>query len=224
MVITIQTTAQEFNFENFRHINVQGISTMEIVPNQIKVKATLKERYVGKDKIELTRIENTFNGVVAKHGISQDNISLDELTSSLQSYKKRKRDVLATKYFFIDFIDLNAAAAFMTDLSNSDIGSTILSKSHSDIIALRKEVKKDALKAAMEKASYLLKTANATRGKILRLVEIPSDEHNRYEKYQNFINGSNSYIEPEGLIGIVKNGLAPIVLSFGMDVTFEIVD
>lgn len=40
--------SQEFNFENYRHINVQGVSTMKVVPNQLKVKVVLQERYVGK--------------------------------------------------------------------------------------------------------------------------------------------------------------------------------
>lgn len=216
--------SQEFNFENYRHINVQGISTMEVIPDEIKVKVVLKERYIGKNKIELKIIEDKFNQILKNNDISENDVTLDKLISSLQSYKKRAKDVLATKYYFVDFRDLVVAAEFMTELAEVDIATNIFSKSHSKIIEYRKEVKKDALRAAIDKANYLLESAGSKRGKILRLIEIPSDDNNRYEKYQKFLRGSNSYIKPEGIIGVVESGLAPIVISFGMDATFEIID
>lgn len=222
--ITSISFSQEFNFENHRHINVQGISTMEVIPNQIKVKVVLAERYIGKNKVELKIIEDKFNQVLKSYAIPEKDVTLDKLTSSLQYYKKKSKDVLATKYYFVDFDDLSKAASFMTELSNSDIATNIFSKSHTKIVEFRKDVKKAALQAAIDKASYLLESAGEKRGKILRLIEMPSDDNNRYEKYQKFLSSSNSYIEPEGLVGVVKSGLAPIVISFGMDVTFEIID
>ncbi len=216
--------SQEFNFENYRHINVQGISTMEVIPDQIKVKVVLAERYKGKNKVELKIIEYKFNQILKNFAINESDVTLDKLTSSLQYYKKRSKDVLATKYYFVDFIDLTTAASFMAELSKADIATNIFSKSHSKILEYRKEVKKAALIAAMDKASYLLESAGEKRGEILRLIEIPSDDNNRYQKYQEFLSSSNSYIKPEGLVGVVQSGLAPIVISFGMDVTFAIVD
>ena len=221
VLCTLQLTAQNFDLENTRHISVTGRSMMEVVPDTIEIDVFLKEYYDGKQKIGLASLENTFFNLVKINGLSPDSYRVDSFANYREKYKKNREDVLAFKKYILVVNDSRVAAKLVLDLSRTDIRATISSKSHTNIIGYRKQVKKDALVAAQDKADYLLEAISVKRGRVLRVREVKEGESD-YQVYKRVRNGSNSMSYAEKEVTDTKNGLAPIIVTYEMEATFEI--
>jgi len=64
---TIQT--QNIQFTDVRNIQVIGKAELEIIPDEIKIEVTLKERYLGKTKVTLEELQKQFDEVINALGI-----------------------------------------------------------------------------------------------------------------------------------------------------------
>ncbi len=221
--ITHNIYAQQFEFSDMRHIDVRGTATMEVVPNIIKINVTLEERYVGKQKLDIAILDTKFKAITQDLNIDPINITLDEFSSDYSTYKKRKTDVFATKNYIVKLDDIVVATALLKQLNEADMESYLLSKSHTDIINYRKQVKASAVKATKEKANYLLESIDAKLGKLLRLKELINEDA-EYKRYRNAMRSSNSYRPSASTMSQILGGFDPIIVSYSMDATFEIID
>lgn len=223
ILFTFCTQAQQFDYENTRHISVTGRATMEVVPDIIQIEVYLNEYYKGKQKIGLTIIEAKFIDIIKMNGISPEQYNVDAFSSHKRRYKKKKEDVLAFKKFVVTLKDSKKAAALILELSDADIRASITSKSHTNMVELRKKVKVDALNAAKEKANYLLLGIDSNLGRVLRVKE-EAEEESDYDIYKRVRSSSNSINLVERQSIDAKNGLNPIIVTYKMSATFEIID
>lgn len=223
ILFTFCTQAQQFELNDVRHINVRGTATMEVVPNIIKINVKLEERYVGKQKLDIVILDAKFNSIIQGLKIDPKNITLDEFSSNYSTYKRKRADVFASKNYIVRLDDVTVAAQMLKQLNDSDFESFMFSKSHTDIISYRKQVKANAVKVSKEKAVYLLAAVDGKVGKLLRLKELVNEDA-EFKRYRSAMNGSNSYSPSASTMSRILGGFDPIIVSYSMDATFEIID
>lgn len=154
------------------YIEVVGTGEMEIVPDQIYISFTLKERFEGKTKIAIEDQEKEMKKKLMKLDIDLKDLQLADATSDFIKIKRKKTDVIASKDYLLKvsttgtlakvFEMLDEINAFNADIQRVD---------HSEITKFRKEVKIMAIQLAKEKAGYLLSGIGETVGKPLFIQE-----------------------------------------------------
>ena len=157
-----------------RSIEVKGSSEIEITPNEIFVNITLKEYKKGGDKIQLNQLESDLIAAIKKLGIGQENLRVENVNGYNWNWRKRKPDdFMASKTFILEVSNLKKMNDLVNKLDPEGLNSVnIKSYDHSDIEGYRKKVKIGAMKAAQEKATYLLGSVGAELGDLLEVQEV----------------------------------------------------
>ena len=154
------------------YIEVVGNGEMEIVPNEIYISFTLKERMDGKNKITIEEQEKELKKQLQKAGFDLNNLSLADASAGFVPVKRKKQEVLTAKNYIMKVATTTEVASVfdvldLVEALNADISRV----AHSEIEKYRKEVKILAVKAAKEKAGYLLEAVGETVGKPLMIQE-----------------------------------------------------
>lgn len=142
-------------------ISVSGSAEMEIIPDEIYIQADLREyEKKGSGKINIDVIKTKFLASCKASGIPDSLISVASYHGADQLYwlskKKKTPDMLAGISYIIKFSSAKKIDAFVENLDDEATqGFYIVKTSHSNIEALRKQLKIQAVKAAREKAVYL---------------------------------------------------------------------
>lgn len=157
-----------------RTIEVQGSSEIEITPNEIFVGITLKEYKKGGDKVSLDHLESTLVRSVKKLKIPEDNLRVNNIYGYNWDWRKKKADdFLGSKSFLLQVSDLKQMSNLIEMLDPEGLSNmNVNSYSHSDIESYRKQVKIGAMKAAKEKAAYLLESVGEEIGRVLEIQEV----------------------------------------------------
>jgi uncharacterized protein YggE len=154
------------------YIEVVGNGEMEIVPNEIYISFTLKERMDGKNKITIEAQEKELKTQLQKAGFDLANLSLSDASAGFVLVKRKKQEVLTSKNYIIKVATTTEVAAVFDVLDSVEaLNGDISRVAHSEIEKYRKEVKIMAVKAAKEKAAYLLEAIGETVGKPLMIQE-----------------------------------------------------
>ena len=153
-------------------IEVVGSGEMEIIPNEIYISFTLKERLDGKNKITIEFQEAEVKKQLQKAGFNLDKLSLADASSGIVTVKRKKQEVLASKNYVIKVATTKEIASVFEVLDTVEaLNADITKVAHSEIEKYRKEVKILAVKAAKEKAIYMLGAIDETVGKPLMIQE-----------------------------------------------------
>lgn len=155
-------------------IEVKGSSEIEITPDEIFVRITLKEYKKGGSKEDMNALESGLVKAVKKLDIPAENLTVENIYGYNWDWRKRKADdFLGSKSFILKVSDLKKMNDLVDLLDPEGLNNmNIQSYSHSNIEDYRKQVKIGAMKAAKEKATYLLECLDAKLGKILEVQEI----------------------------------------------------
>lgn len=154
------------------YIEVVGTGEMEIVPDQIYISFTLKERFEGKKKIELENQEKEMKKRMIKIGIDLNDLQLADASSDYVKIKRKKSDAIASKDYLLKVSSTSQVAQVFDLLDEIDaFNADIQRVDHSKITDYKKEVKMMAVKAAKEKAGYLLSAIDEKVGKPLFIQE-----------------------------------------------------
>ncbi len=154
------------------YIEVVGNGEMEIVPNEIYISFILKERMDGKNKITIESQETELKKQLQKAGFNLDKLSLADASSGFVTVKRKKQEVLTAKNYILKVATTTEVAAVFDVLDSVEALNADISRvAHSEIEKYRKEVKIMAVKAAKEKAGYLLEAIDESVGKPLMIQE-----------------------------------------------------
>lgn len=154
------------------YIEVVGSSELEIVPNEIYISFTLKERMDGKKKIEIETQEKELKKQLQKAGFDLANLSLADASANFVTIKRKNQEVLASKNFVMKVATTAEVASVFEVLDHVQaLNGDITRVAHSGIEKYRKEVKILAMKAAKEKAGYLLEAIDEKVGKPIMIQE-----------------------------------------------------
>lgn len=157
---------------NVPYIEVTGTAEKEVIPDEIFIGITMRERYEGKEKITVEAQEEKLKEALKAIGINLANFTLSDANADYIRVKWRSKDVITQKNYVLKVADANTVAKVFEQLDKLNIKEADIDKvSHSKIEELKKETRILAIKAAKEKADYLLNAIGEQTGKPLMVTE-----------------------------------------------------
>ena len=165
---------------NERYIEVTGTSEIEIVPDKIhyiiEIREYFEEEFDGKSKpeeyhtkVSLSQIEQDLRKTLAEAGITQDAIRMQEIGDY---WRKQGQDFLISKNFDITLTDFRQINEIVKRIDTKGIHTMRIGElENKDILAYHQKGKIEALKAAQQKATYLVEALGKKLGDVIRIVE-----------------------------------------------------
>ena len=178
LILTVAVFGQTTNAtkEEKSYIEVTGMAEKEIIPNEIYIAITIRERHEGKEKISIEKQEADLKEALKSIDVSLDNLFLSDANANYVRVKWTKKDVITKAEYILKVESALKVAKVFKKLDELKIVDAYISKvSHSKIIEFKKEVRIMAIKAAKEKADYLLEAIGEQRGNALKVYEVNSN-------------------------------------------------
>jgi uncharacterized protein YggE len=176
-----------------RVIEVSGSAERWITPDEFTFKITLNERMENKQKITIEQLETALRNELASLGVDvAKDLSIFDISSTYFRQKK-VRDVLGSKDYRLKLRDVNKISRLQDIADRLNVGKLdLIDTEHSQITQLRRETKMDAMKAARDKADYLLGSIGQRAGKPIYIKEEPDETpRSPYANYTSNTVGSN---------------------------------
>ena len=171
-------SAQEDN--NSRYIEVTGSSETEIIPDEIHFMITIKEYWQEEfekkskpedyqTKVPVNEIEHNLMSALKQAGIAPSDIQTKEVGDY---WRERGKDFLISKTFDIKLQNPDQINRIIQTVNTKGIQSMNIGElKNKDLQEYRKQGKIEALKAARQKADYLVAAMGQKLGNVLRIVE-----------------------------------------------------
>ncbi len=185
------------------YIEVDGFAEQTIVPDEIYIAIKIKERESGRDKVSVEQQVTDLQRALASLNIPQENLVTSDSRSDYVKIGWGKMGVISQGDYELKVSTANEVAQVFEKLDELNMDNARISRvSHSKIAEYRKETRVMAIKAAKEKADYLLEAIGQKTGIPLIVKENQALEHNR-SNYAN-VRGSINYPEEIYLNGASK--------------------
>lgn len=208
------------------NIEVTGTARQEVTPDEIYVSITLRERAEGKDKISIEEQETQLKKGIQDVGIPLELLSLSDTESDYIRISLGKKDVITSKMFSLKLGDAETVGEIFAKLDELKIQDAYISRvDHSQIVELKKELRIKAIKAAKDKADYLLNAIGEETGHAIVVREQNNDYYNNYNFNRNMYANSIQTIvreEEEDISGSPEIQFQKIKLEASIYVKFEI--
>lgn len=184
------------------YIEVTGTAERCVVPDEIYIGITIYDKYVHntREKVTIEEQELKLKEAIKTQGISLANLYLSDAASDYVKVNWKKSEVLTKKNFTLKVTDAVLVGKVFQELDRLEIKDARISKvSHSKMDSLRREVRIAAIKAAKEKADYMLAAIGEQTGKPLIVKENEpayyNSESNVYIRNSNSFSGSSNYTD-----------------------------
>jgi uncharacterized protein len=208
-----------------RLITVTGSAEMSIEPDEVEVSITI---YTERNNLE--KHETELMTICKKNGIPDSLLTFKSSlgyndwyhwywwwhyrssTTVYQTYKLK----ITSKTNFANFVkDLNKP--WVQDVAVS-------ATTNKDLQIYRKEVKKEAMRMAKEKASYLLEAIDEKLGSVISIDEVNSESDANYRYWgNNAVHASNSVISSSNVAANPElDGVSKIKLRYEVKAVFAI--
>jgi len=176
------TDAQIKDYKDVPNIEVTGTARMDIMPDEIYVFINLRERADGKDKISVEEQDKQLKKGLMDLAIDLENLTLSDSESDYVRISWRRKEVITTKSYSLKLATAKEVSEVFKKLDEIKIHDAYISRTeHSQIVELRKQLRIDAIKAAKEKADYLLNAIGEEAGHALEIRENQDNYYgNRY--------------------------------------------
>ncbi len=201
------------NKEERRYIEVTGKAELKVVPDEIYLSITLNEKDT-KDRRSLAELEKDLIKVLRKTNIPVENLSISGANSKLEKAFWTGKKIYARKNYILKLTSANNIGRLLKELEARKIANVNLFRvDNSQMEKYRKEVKIKAMKAAKDKADYLLQAIGERTGKPIFIQE------------RNYNRGyySNTAMELRGAAPMMKSGQPDYQLDFQkMTLNYEI--
>lgn len=220
--------------DNNKFIEVTGSAEMEVQPDEIvftiKYSEYWKEEFEkGKvytdyvTKISIEEIENSVFAELKSVGITKEQMILSDATSS-SIWVSEGKGFRKSKTISIILKDFGKVNEIMYTVKTKGVNYMSISElKNKDITNFRKQVKIEAIKAAKEKANYLLQSVGENIGKLLTVVELDNSNNNNYYypmRQQNSY--SNSIMTSSVTTSDNEVNVKKIKLKYEVKVKYEI--
>lgn len=154
------------------YIEVTGTAEKEIIPDEIYIGIVIREKYVGKIKTTIEEQEGKLKEALKTIGIDLANLYMSDVNADYIKISWQKKDLITKKNYSLKVSDATTAGKVFQVFEELEITDAYISKvNYSKMDSLLKEVKIMAIKAAKEKADYLLKAIGEQTGKPLIINE-----------------------------------------------------
>lgn len=173
LACTVSAQSGEKNFIDQNYIEVTGSSEMQVAPNLIYLSIFLSEKD-SKNKVSVADQEHQMITVLKELGIDpeQDLKVHDMFSNYYKHYGMGGQDVILSRSYELLVHDARTAMQVFTELEKVDISNVTVDRlDHTEIVAYRRLVKVDAVKAAKDKASALAEAIGQQIGRALYIQE-----------------------------------------------------
>lgn len=199
IISNIAIAQDQITKEEKPFIEVNGVAEQEIIPDQIYISIIIREKYENKEKITIESQEEKLKILLKEINIPTSNLYLSDANADYVKVKFRTKDVLTKKDYTLKVSNATAVGQVFQQLEKLEINDANVSKvSHSKIDSLRKEIRIAAIKAAKNKADYLLNAIGEQTGKPFIVRENSVLNENVYTRNLNRVsNYSNTRFSEE---------------------------
>lgn len=220
--------AQETNTAASRSIQVTGSAEMEVEPDEIRFIIGIEEYWLEefdknkefKDyetRVPIEEIEAELMKELSDLGFGEDKIIMLEAGNY---WRSRGKEFLRQKRYELTLDDVSQINLLTSQLETLGISYMRIGQlKNSNITEYRKQVKIEALKAAMEKGTYLLESIGKRLGEVISITEVDGDR-NYYWRSQS---AQSNTMMNSGDDGGVDN-IRKIRLRYEVRASFEIAD
>ncbi len=175
VALTIVTNAfgqANVNSDENPYIEVTGSASQEVIPDEIYINIVIREKYVNKEKLSIESQEEKLKTLLQEIGVDSKNLYISDANADYVKVKWRTKDVLTKKDYTLKVSTATTVGQVFQQLDKLEITDAFITKvNHSKIDSLKKEVKILAIKAAKNKADYLLVAIGEQTGKPLIVQE-----------------------------------------------------
>ncbi|HEV7348319.1 SIMPL domain-containing protein [Telluribacter sp.] len=221
---TVQLTQNQTN-----KIEVTGFAEMEITPDELYFTISLREYFKDeknqKDKVVINTLEKQLMKAVADAGLPKESLTVSGLGGYQNYWEKKKRPstFLESKQYQLKVSQPDKLDAILSGVDSRGIQYASISRvDHSQKEELKKEVKINALKAAKEKATYLLQAIDQKVGPVMEIREL---EDNMYYPQPVYAKANVRMMAAESAADAAPDSdldFQKIKLSYRMQAVFEI--
>ena len=153
---SFSSLGQQADREN-PYIEVEGFSETEVMPDEIFISIVLKERYEGRDKIEIIGQEEKMTAGLKEAGIDTKELVVSDMNGGYVRIKWAKKDVLASKEYLLKVKTAEEAGRVFQALEKLKIDDGRIDHVwHSQMDSLKIQLQKEAISNAHDKASNIL--------------------------------------------------------------------
>ncbi len=208
-------------------IEVTGQAEIEVAPDELYFSVSLKEYFEDeknqKNKVVITTLEKQLLDAVGKAGLPKENLTVTAIGGSQFSWEKKKKPAtfLESKQYELKVSTPEKLDGILSQLDSRGIAYAHISRvEHSRKEALKKEVKIMALKAAKEKATYLLEAVDERLGAVMEIRELED-----YQTYPQLYARTANMAKMEAAADVVTDSpveFRKIKFSYRMQTVFEI--
>jgi hypothetical protein len=205
------------------YIEVTGTAEKEIIPDEIYIAIVIREKYENKVKVTIESQEEKLKNALTTIGIDGSNLYLSDANADYVKIKWQRKDVLTKKDYLLKVTTATTVGKVFQKLEELEIWDAHISKvSHSKIDSFRREVKILAMKAAKEKADYLLNVIGERTGKAL-VVSESAYQNNLSQRSPNMIAATSAAVDSKfGSISNFEIQFEKIKLTASVYVKFAI--
>jgi len=197
LLVSNLTIAQNSEIDERRYIAVTGSAEVTVAPDEIELEIILREHTKSTD---LSSIESKFIDILKKHNIDIDEKQLMLGNSTYYWYywwRHYRKNTYTQKTYKIKLDSSTDFLSLVKDLDFEGVQSLRISNStNKNLQQLRREVKISALKAAKEKAMYLLESIDEKAGKVISIEEMPETQNHYRYRNQNIMSNASVSISP----------------------------
>ena len=182
---------QEIKKPSHKQITVTGSAEMSIDPDEVEISIMIQS-----PRTDFQKREDDFIEICKKYKIPENQLSFKNTTDwsywnywSLWWYYRNSSELSQT--YKIKVSAKTNLLDFVKDLNKSWVHNiSVTTTSNKDIQTYRKEVKKEAIRMAKEKATYLLEAIDEKIGSVISIEEViaenKSNNHNGYNPYNGW--------------------------------------
>ncbi|WP_269243339.1 SIMPL domain-containing protein [Flavobacterium limnophilum] len=161
------------------YIEVIGTAQTEVVPDKIYLSIVLSEKTEKNDDFSIQIQEEQLKKLVRTNDIEDKNLFLSEAISEVTRDKKKETGIKLTREYTLILKNAEKVTKIFQELTDINIKEVNVKKTeYSEIESVQKQVRENAIKAAKEKAEYLLSAIGDKIGKPLEIKEL----ENKYMK------------------------------------------
>ena len=222
-----QTTPTQ---QNMTHkIEVTGFAEMEITPDELYFTVSLREYFKDeknqKDKVAISTLEQQLIKAVAAAGLPKESLTVSGLGGYQNYWEKKKRPstFLEAKQYQLKVSRPDKLDGILSEVDSRGIQYANISRvDHSQKEELKKQVKINALKAAKDKATYLLQAIDQKVGPVMEIREL---EDNMYYPQPVYAKANVRMMAAESMDAAAPDSdldYQKIKLSYRMQAVFEI--
>lgn len=237
LLCSVILSGNAFTQQKEQSIRVIGTAEMEIVPDEIYISLTLKEYMKDKKKMAIEQLEEGLvNYLNTKVKVDSKDIKMENLDARIVAMKRsRNKEEMISKSYVVKLKSTRQAVELFVAMDSLGMSSAYVSRySHSKMEEYKKQIKINAIKAAREKADYLMAAIGQKAGKAFSVIEssgyVQIDDDTRYPRggyaQSNIAYNSHSLISSSGMDleseGSNEIGEKTIKLRYSIEVSFLI--